>query len=164
MMKLNKDHLLLCDIQGKVFENSVTYQTCSSAVFIRRFMLSDVCKRMDHVSFLNEATSLSQIYQELDEQYGISSYGKEKYSKDELFWIGYIYRYFSIAYEINSKKAYKTIKPSELRSLYLPYHTLDPLQAIERILEAKEVFFPKTEEEKIKLGVEILRKVKNERK
>ena len=36
-----------------------------------------------------------------------------------------------------SARVYKIIKPKELRELFLPYHTLAPSQAIERILEAK---------------------------
>lgn len=54
-----------------------------------------------------------------------------------MFWIGYIYRYFSYTYQKTSKQVYKIIKPKELRGLFLPYHTMDPAQAIERILEAK---------------------------
>ena len=54
-----------------------------------------------------------------------------------MYWIGYLYRYFSITYELTSAQVYKIIKPKELRGLFLPYHTMDPSQAIERILEAK---------------------------
>lgn len=34
-------------------------------------------------------------------------------------------------------QVYKIIKPKELRGLFLPYHTMDPAQAIDRILESK---------------------------
>ena len=54
-----------------------------------------------------------------------------------MYWIGYLYRYFSITYELTSVQVYKIVKPKELRGLFLPYHTMDPSQAIERILEAK---------------------------
>ena len=54
-----------------------------------------------------------------------------------MYWIGYIYRYFSFTYDLSSSQVYKIIKPKELRGLFLPYHTMDPSQAIERILEAK---------------------------
>lgn len=36
-----------------------------------------------------------------------------------------------------SKTLYRIVKPSELQQLYFPYHSLDPAQVIERILEAK---------------------------
>ena len=35
------------------------------------------------------------------------------------------------------RHVYKIVKPKELRDLFLPYHTMDPAQAIDRILEAK---------------------------
>ena len=38
---------------------------------------------------------------------------------------------------MTSAQIYKIVKPKELRDLFLPYHTMDPAQAIERILEAK---------------------------
>ena len=91
----------------------------------------------------------------------VKSYGKEKYSEAELYWIGYIYRYWSYTYQKTSKQIYKFIKPKELRSLYYPYHSLDPAQAIERILEAKGV----DEKDMTARGVEIMREImKNERK
>ncbi len=33
----------------------------------------------------------SDIFYVLDEEFGTTSYGKEKYSEDQMFWIGYIY-------------------------------------------------------------------------
>ena len=40
-------------------------------------------------------------------------------------------------HELSSAQVYKIVKPKELRGLFLTYHTMDPAQAIERILEAK---------------------------
>ena len=54
-----------------------------------------------------------------------------------MYWIGYLYRYFSYTYELSSITVYKIVKPKEFRGLFLPYHILTPEQAIERILEAK---------------------------
>ena len=62
-----------------------------------------------------------------------------KYNLNELYWIGYLYRYFSYTYNMSSIQVYKIVKPKELRGLYLPYHTLDPSQAIERILGSKNL-------------------------
>ena len=47
MKKIDKDGLLLCDMQAKAFELSVTAQDTSSEVFIRRFMNSEVAKQLD---------------------------------------------------------------------------------------------------------------------
>lgn len=137
MKKIDKDGLLLCEMQAKAFELSGTEQNTSSAVFIRRFMNSDVAKQLDNMAVLQSNTQAADILKLIDEEYGKSEYGSVKYSLNELYWIGYIYRYYSYTYEKTSKQVYKIVKPKELRDLFLPYHTMDPAQAIDRILEAK---------------------------
>ena len=82
----------------------------------------------------------------------------EVYSKDVIYWIGYIYRYFAITYEFTSARVYKIVKPKELRELFLPYHTLDPSQAIERILEAKGLLLD--EEAELQRQYEIFRRIR----
>ncbi len=137
MKKIDKDGLLLCEMQAKAFELSGTEQNTSSAVFIRRFMNSDVAKQLDNMAVLQSNTQAADILKLLHEEYGKSEYGSVKYSLNELYWIGYIYRYYSYTYDKTSKQVYKIVKPKELRDLFLPYHTMDPAQAIDRILEAK---------------------------
>lgn len=39
----------------------------------------------------------------------------------EIYWIGYLYRYFVFIYELSSVQVYKIVKPKELRGLFLPY-------------------------------------------
>lgn len=152
--------LLLCDVQGKIFEKSVAREECSSSIFIRRFMYSDFVTRMDNLSYVNETTSIEDIFKELNEEYGESSYGKIKFSIDEMYWIGYIYRYLSYVYQVDSKNAYKIIKGKELRGLFFAYHSLDPMNAVDRILESKSVVLDKDAKQMTKDGVEILRKIK----
>ena len=69
--------------------------------------------------------------------------------------MGYLYRYWCYTFEKNSRQVYKIIKPRELRGLYYPYHSLDPAQAIDRILEAKQM----REQDFTRRGVEILREI-----
>ena len=137
MRKIDKDGLILCDIQAKAFEMSITEQDTSSEIFIRRFMNSNVAREMDNLGMLQTNLQAKDILVRLDEEYGRSDYGSVKYSANEIYWIGYIYRYYAYTYEKTSAQVYKTVKPKELRGLYLPYHTMDPAQAIDRILEAK---------------------------
>ena len=123
-------------------------------------MNSQVAHRMDLGGFLFEACDTNQIFEEINTEFGESSYGKEKYYEAELYWIGYVYRYWSYTYQKTSKQVYKFIKPQELRSLYYQYHSLDPAQAIERILEAKGV----NERDLTKRGVRIMRDLINNEK
>ena len=115
---------------------------------------------MDQDGFLYEACTSDGILQEIEEEFGATNYGREKYSTEELYWMGYLYRYWSYTYEKSSKQVYKLMKPKELRGLYYPYHSLDPAQAIERILESKNL----GEEDLTQKGVEILRRIMSEKK
>lgn len=161
MRKIDEIGLKLCKIQADVFSSSIKETECSSPIFMRRFMNSLVAKRMDFGGFLFEACDTNHIFDEINAEFGKTSYGKEKYSEAELYWIGYIYRFWSYTYQKTSKQIYKFIKPKELRNLYYPYHSLDPAQAIERILEAKGA----QDSDLIAKGVKILREImKNENK
>lgn len=137
MRKMDKDGLLLCDLQGNAFELSIELTATSSEIFMRRFMNSKTVKTLDNESILQMNTQPKDIIEQVEEEYKPSKYGSVKYTKDEMYWIGYLYRYFSYTYELSSRRVYKIVKPKELRELFLPYHTLSPEQAIERILEAK---------------------------
>ena len=95
-------------------------------------------------------------FEEIDEAFGHSSYGKEKYSEAELYWIGYLYRYWSYTYQKTSKQVYRFIKPKAVGELHYPHHSLDPAQAIERILKAEGA----SDGDFTERGVKILREIK----
>jgi len=160
MRVFDETGLKLSRMQAETFVLSASKMNCSSAIFIRRFMLSAVASRMDQPAFLHEECDENKILQEIEEEFGITDYGIEKYSTEELYWIGYLYRYWCYTRNMSSKQVYKFIKPKELRALYFPYHSLDPSQAIDRILEAKG--FKKVDY--TKKGVEILRRIMTDRK
>lgn len=162
MKKINKDGLLLCDLQAKTFESAVDLTSVSSEIFIRRFMNSKIAKAMDNESILQTNIHEKDILDMVEEQYGKLKYGSIKYTHNEMFWIGYLYRYFSYTYDLSSVQAYKIVKPRELRGLFLAYHTMDTSQAIERILEAKGLLFD--EETEIRRQFEIFKKVRQNTK
>ena len=47
MRKFDKDGLILCEMQGQVFEMSIETTSTSSEIFIRRFMQSIIAKSLD---------------------------------------------------------------------------------------------------------------------
>ena len=157
MKKIDSFGLSLCKTQAEIFEKSIGFATCGSGVFIRRYMLSDFAMRMDKGATPFEAFSTEGAVREIINEYGETEYGKTKYSTEEMYWIGYIYRYWCYTASISSKQVYRLIKPSELKALYFPYHSLDPAQAIERIIEARGL----SEEDEIERGVKILRRIRN---
>lgn len=156
MRKMDYEGLTLCALQAEVFKTSLEVTQCSSPIFIRRFMHSEVASLMDRKGFLIRINDAFSILEEVEEQYGPTSYGQERYGGEELYWMGYLYRYWTYTYEKRSKQVYRKIKPKELRKLYYPYHSLDPAQAIERIMEAAGL----EEEDYIRRGVQILRELR----
>ncbi len=163
MREMDSLGLKICGYQAVLFESSITNTDCSSKIFIRRFMNSDLARRMDSVGIIFDSLDVSDALREIEEQYGESSYGVVKFSVEEMHWIGYIYRYWAYVSGKSSKQLYKLMKPEKMRKLYFPYHSLDPLQAIERIMEEIE---PEEQREMsdIAKGVIALRKVRNRSK
>jgi hypothetical protein len=123
-------------------------------------MYSRISKEFDSLVFLEQNIGEKEIFIRLDEEYGKSNYGSKKYTANEMYWIGYIYRYFSYTNDMSSIRVYKLIKPRELRGLFLSYHTLDPAQAIERILEAKGI--GTSEEDELKRQYRIFCRIRNQ--
>ena len=162
MKKMDSLGLKMCGYQATLFEMSKDSTNCSSKIFIRRFMNSKLAKRMDSVGFMFDSLDIPDAIKELEAQYGVSSYGMEKFNEEELYWIGYIYRYWAYVSGKSSKQIYKIIKPEQLRKLYFPYHSLDPLQAIERIMEESD-HGAREGMDDISRGVIALRKVRNKK-
>lgn len=158
MNRLDQSDISLCKLQAEAFEQSVDGMDCSSDIFIRRFMNSNIVKKMDHGETLAMNWTAGDFLIQVDEQYGRSSYGSVKYTKNEMYWMGYLYRYFALMCDKSSTQVYKLVKPKELRELFLPYHTMDPAQAVERILEAKQML--RDEEAELQRQYEIFKKVR----
>lgn len=151
--------LRLATEQAEVFEASSEALNSSSEIFIKNFMHSNYVKRFDDLTIINYPFTINDAFEEYHIEYP-NDRGNIKYTTDELYWIGYIYRYWSYIYEKSSKEIYKTIKPGELRGLYFSYHTLDPKGAIDRILESKGIDY----NDQIKRGIEIYREILNREK
>ena len=77
MKTIDADGRALCRLQAQAFETSLGL-SCASAVFVRRFMNSDVARRMDDEGFLSESNSPEGIVAEVEVQYGRSDYGSVK--------------------------------------------------------------------------------------
>lgn len=157
MRPIDHDGLVLCRMQAEVFRRSAELLGCSSAVFVRRFMNSRVARRMDAPSFLDGATSIEAILEEVEQEYGKSSYGTLRYSGDVLYWMGYLYRYWAYTRQLASARIFRIISGAQLAKLFLPYHSLDPDQAVDRIMEAKG---DQPQENTVERGVRLLRAIR----
>lgn len=137
MKTFDHDGLLLAEYQGKIFEKSTELQ-CSTAVFLRRFLHSDLLKKMD----LNDVTSLSldanEGMESIQNQFGESDYGKNKYSKSAMFWIGYMYRYLSYTRGVTTKFVMRLFPYKQLNDVYYSFHTQDPEWCVQSLLEMND--------------------------
>lgn len=52
-------------------------------------------RRMDKDGFLFDAIDVTDALREIEYQFGTSDYGTVKFGEEELYWMGYIYRYWS---------------------------------------------------------------------
>ena len=157
MRDLTEIERRLCAWQGRVFESSSDCSEDGSAVFVRRFMLSDVAGRVDAAGAVLDTSPESQVVADVDAEFGGKPYGSERFSANELYWMGYIYRCISLLTGMSSRAVYRIIGARDLRLLHFPYHSLAVEQAAERILEDRGVQPDRTS---IEYGVIKLREIK----
>lgn len=127
--------LKLCDIQGRLFELSAD-RNYNSAAFIKSFMRSDTAKALDstynRMQWAGEEYLLEEVADVAGEK--LSEEG-EVFSKDVLYWIGYIYRYWHYYTGEDSAKIYKQAPVKTMKRNYMMFHTMSPELAIEDLKE-----------------------------
>ena len=88
MKKIDEEGLKLCALQADIFAESLETTQCSSPIFIRRFMNSQVSVRMDHRGFLLEASDAERIQNVVEAKPEPSTYRKELYVREPLCLFG----------------------------------------------------------------------------
>lgn len=143
MRKFDHDGLLLSEYQGKLFEKS-TELNCSSPVFIRRFLHSDLLEKLDNENVQLLSLDVNEGINSILEQFGDTTYGKERYSASALFWMGYMYRYIAYTREQSTSYVMELFKHKQMNDVYYSYHTQDPEWCIRSLLElnnlSEEIF------------------------
>ncbi len=138
---MNELQLKMCDIQGRLFELSADNKYSSSA-FIKVFMTSPVAKALDskfnHMQWAGEEYLFDEITASSDKD--ILTNNGEILSKDVLYWIGYIYRYWHYYTGEDSLKIYKQAPFETMKRNYMIFHTMAPEVAVE---DLKEIYFQK---------------------
>lgn len=154
MRKLDYNEYKVSQMTAHLFEDSIGRANFSSPMFIRRFMTSDFPYSFQDKSILFTSSTTDDIIEELNIKYKPST-KKPMYSKNQMYWIGYIYSAISFLYDLSYKSVYKFFPSKEIISYYNIYHTFDIEEAAERMMENIEY----TIESNTKRGVEILRKL-----
>ena len=134
MKEFDHNGLMLAEYQGKLFEKSAELD-CSSSIFIRRFLHSELLNDLDNSKSIS--FDINEGIKSILEQFGDSSYGKEKYSKVALFWIGYMYRYIAYTREQETSYIMKLFNNKQMNNVYYSYHTQDPEWCIKSLLNLR---------------------------
>jgi hypothetical protein len=133
--------LQLCDIQGRLFELSAK-EDISSEVFIPAYMTSKTCEQYDapyhRLQWSGEEYLMEEFYDEYKKQGRLFSNDMKKgkkilFTKDELYWIGYMYRYWHFLTGEKSKQFYRQAPVQMMKKIYPGFHTIDEKLAIENI-------------------------------
>ena len=128
------DGLLLAKYQGKIFEKSVDRFDCSSKIFLRRFYHSKLISILDEGEAGLVDLNADKALDSIEEEFGETHYGKEKYSKESLYWLGYLYRYISYTRRINSQLLMKTFPYEKIVNLYSTLKNVDIESCINYLL------------------------------
>ena len=134
MREFDYNGFLLAEYQAKLFEKSVDLN-CSSPVFLRRFLHSDLVNILDENDSTILPLDVNEGIKSIMGQFGDTSYGKIKYSKSALFWMGYMYRYIAYTREQSTSFVMKLFKHQQINEVFYPYHTQDPEWCISNLLE-----------------------------
>ena len=135
---MNELQLKLCDVQGRLFELSAD-NSYESSTFIKVFMTSDVAKALDSTYNRMQWAGEEYLLEELTAIKGNNLIKKgEIYSKDILYWIGYLYRYWHFYKNESSVKIYKQAPAKIMKRNYLIFHTMAPELAIDDLKEINE--------------------------
>ena len=122
--------LQLCDIQGRLFELSLT-KDFASDVFITLFMKSkcaaDFGLKYNRLQWTGEEYLLEELIDECKDKLVPG----RQYSKDEMFWIGYTYAYWHFYTGESSKKILAQAPSKIMKRGYAAFHTMDMILVIE---------------------------------
>lgn len=135
---MNELELKLCDIQGRLFELSAT-KNYGSAAFIKTFMTSNTAKELDskynRMQWAGEEYLLEEVISVAGDEFAAKG---DVFSKDVLYWMGYIYRYWHYYSGEDSVRIYKQAPVEVMKRNYMIFHTMDPVLAIEDLKEIYE--------------------------
>ena len=130
---MDRIQLKLCDIQGRLFENSFDLHY-DSECFICAFMNSEVAQNLDSTYNRMQWAGEEYLMEEIESESALILGGK-LYDKEILFWIGYLYRYWHYYTGESSKDIYRIAPVQTMRKNYLMFHTMAPEMAIEDLIE-----------------------------
>ena len=126
--------LKLCDIQGRLFKNSIS-AGYNSADFMKQFMNSNVARDLDSVYNRMQWAGEEYLLEEFADECPSTTKGNDQYNKEMMYWSGYLYRYWHLLTGESSKEIYSQAPAKTMNINYLMFHTMAPELAIEDLKE-----------------------------
>lgn len=117
----------LCSIQGRLFELSVR-RGFESNEFVKVYMNSDVAAKFNSAYDRSQWMGEEYLLDELSQTYQLIE--GQTYSNDVMFWMGYVYAYWSIVYGDTCKNIIKMANPRVMAENYAGLHTVSTDMAI----------------------------------
>lgn len=130
--------LKLCDIQGRLFKLFVDTDYDAKSI-VKVFMNSEIAKNLDSIYNRMQWASEEYLLEELiDTCKDKLKAKKQSISKDVMFWMGYVYRYWHFYNGEDSCKIYKQATFETMSINYLMFHTMDVEMAIDDLKEIQK--------------------------
>lgn len=126
--------LQLCDIQGRLFENSAK-AGYNSKQFIKKFMTSSLAKDLDSSYNRMQWAGEEYLLEEFADRCPDTPKEGEPYNNEVLYWAGYLYRYWHFVTGESSKDIYKQAPAETMNTNYLIFHSMSAELAIEDLKE-----------------------------
>lgn len=127
--------LKLCDIQGRLFELFANTEYDAESL-VKAFMNGEIAKNLDseynRMQWAGEEYLLEELIDTCKDKLTTK---RETFSKDVLFWMGYVYRYWHFYTKEESNKIYKQAPFETMNVNYLMFHTMDVEMAIDDLKE-----------------------------
>ena len=127
--------LKLCDIQGRLFELFANTEYDVESL-VKAFMKGEIAKNLDseynRMQWAGEEYLLEELIDTCKDKLTTK---RETFSKDVLFWMGYVYRYWHFYTKEESNKIYKQAPFETMNVNYLMFHTMDVEMAIDDLKE-----------------------------
>lgn len=124
----------LCDIQGRLFENSAK-AGYSSKEFIKLFMTSSLAKELDSTYNRMQWAGEEYLLEEFADRCHNAPKGGKLYNNEVLYWAGYLYRYWHFITGESSKEIYRQAPAETMNTNYLMFHTMSAELAIDDLKE-----------------------------
>ena len=132
---MNELDIKMCDIQGRLFELSLQ-KGLDSAAFIECFMRSKVASCLDstynRMQWAGEEYLMDELMAEYPDRLKRSD---GLFGKEEMYWIGYLYRYWCLYKGERSAEVYRQARVMAMRQNFLMFHTLAPELAVDNLKE-----------------------------